>query len=319
MATGNGTPEAANGSGTVADAYTGNWVDRYAPAPLRPYFRLSRLDRPIGTWLLLLPCWWGLLLGMGFDGRASWHDLWIAVGCAIGGTLMRGAGCTWNDITDRHIDGSVARTRSRPIPSGAVSVPQALAWLVVQALIAFFILITFDTAAIILGIVALAPVAIYPFAKRFHSMPQAHLGLAFAWGIPMAWAAATGSVHWPLAAPLMAATVVWAIAYDSFYALVDVEDDEKIGVRSSARLFGRRATDWIAVFQALTLLLMVWVGQIAGLGRYYMAALIAAGALSLWQQWLARTQGRDGCFRAFLNNHPLGFLILAGLVLDLSA
>ena len=146
------TPEA---EGQVSDAVRGNWVDHYAPAWTRPYLRLSRADRPIGTWLLLLPCWWGLLLAMVSDGQASWFDLWIFLGCGIGAFLMRGAGCTWNDITDRKIDGSVARTRSRPIPSGAVSVPQALAWLVVQALIAFFILITFDTAAIILGIVAL--------------------------------------------------------------------------------------------------------------------------------------------------------------------
>ena len=205
------------------------------------------------------------------------------------------------------------------LAAGRVSERQALVLFAALILLAGVLVLPLGWAVMQWAIPAVLLAASYPFAKRFHSMPQAHLGLAFAWGIPMAWTAATGSVHWPLATPLMAATVVWAIAYDSFYALVDIEDDEKIGVRSSARLFGARALGWIALFQGLTLALLLWVGQIAGLGRYYMAALIAAGALSLWQQWLARTQGRDGCFRAFLNNHPLGFLILAGLVLDLSA
>ncbi len=158
------TPEA---DGQVSDAVRGNWVDHYAPAWTQPYLRLSRADRPIGTWLLLLPCWWGLLLSMVHDGRASLFDLWIFAGCGIGAFLMRGAGCTWNDITDRKIDGSVARTASRPIPSGQVSTKQALAWAVIQSLVSFGILVTFPPMAIALGVLSLAPVAIYPFAKRF--------------------------------------------------------------------------------------------------------------------------------------------------------
>nr|MDJ0860458.1 UbiA family prenyltransferase [Dinoroseobacter sp.] len=158
-------------TGTVADAVKGNWVDTIAPAWSRPYLRLSRADRPIGTWLLLLPCWWGALLaaasGTGFDLQT----IWIMVGCAIGAFLMRGAGCTWNDITDREFDGQVARTASRPIPSGQVSVRGAVIWMCAQALIAFGILLTFNTAAIALGILSLLPVAVYPFAKRFTWWP----------------------------------------------------------------------------------------------------------------------------------------------------
>lgn len=175
-------PDGPQADGAVIDAVKGNWVDRLAPPATRPYLRLSRADRPIGTWLLLLPCWWGLLLAMLHDGRASWHDLWIFAGCGIGALLMRGAGCTWNDITDRDIDGAVWRTASRPIPSGQVTVKQALAWLVAQSLIAFCILITFNWAAIGLGVLALLPVCIYPFAKRFTWWPQVFLGLAFNWG-----------------------------------------------------------------------------------------------------------------------------------------
>ncbi|EAQ13446.1 4-hydroxybenzoate polyprenyltransferase [Maritimibacter alkaliphilus HTCC2654] len=314
MATGNGTPEAANGSGTVADAYTGNWVDRYAPAPLRPYFRLSRLDRPIGTWLLLLPCWWGLLLGMGFDGRASWHDLWIAVGCAIGATLMRGAGCTWNDITDRHIDGSVARTRSRPIPWGAVSVPQALAWLVVQALIAFFILITFDTAAIILGIVALAPVAIYPFAKRFTWWPQIFLGIAFNWGALLAFAAHTGTLAWPAVA-LYLAGMAWTLFYDTIYAHQDKEDDALIGVKSTARLFGDNTPRWLLAFLVGCVALMTLAIITAYLpGQSPLALVVALAApwamgwhLS-WQMRKLEMDDPDTCLMLFRSNRNAGLI-----------
>ena len=192
-------PEADSGAvaGTVADAPRGNWVDRFAPAGTRPYLRLSRADRPIGTWLLLLPCWWGLALGILQTGRHVWFDLWIVVGCAIGAVLMRGAGCTWNDISDRKIDAQVARTRSRPIPSGQVSVRAAVVWMVAQALLALLILLTFNLPAIVLGIVALVPVAIYPFAKRFTWWPQVFLGLAFNWGALLAYTAHTGALGWP--------------------------------------------------------------------------------------------------------------------------
>lgn len=183
------TPE-----GQVSDAVKGNWVDRLAPARTRPYLRLSRADRPIGTWLLLLPCWWSLMLAILYDGQPVLGDAWIAIGCGLGAWLMRGAGCTWNDITDRKIDGAVERTRSRPIPSGQVTTKQAVGWMVLQALVAFGILLTFPPMAIVLGILSLAPVAIYPFAKRFTWWPQIFLGLAFNWGALLAWTAHTGSL-----------------------------------------------------------------------------------------------------------------------------
>ena len=183
--------------GKVADAVSGNWVDSLAPEASRPFLRLSRADRPIGTWLLLLPCWWGLTLAMLSDGNSSWHDLWIFIGCGCGAWLMRGAGCTWNDITDRNIDAAVARTRSRPLPSGQVTVRAALIWMALQTAIAFAILLTFNQAAIGLGVLALLPAAIYPFAKRFTWWPQVFLGLAFNWGALLAWTAHSGSLAIP--------------------------------------------------------------------------------------------------------------------------
>ena len=241
--------------GQVADAVKDNWVDRFAPRATRPFLRLARADRPIGTWLLLLPCWWGLALAILSTGRASLADLWIAAGCSAGAWLMRGAGCTWNDITDRHIDASVARTRSRPLPSGQVTVKAALIWLVVQCLVAFAILLSFNTAAIILGIAALLPVAIYPFAKRFTWWPQVFLGLAFNWGALLAWTAHTGSLGWP-AVLLYVGGIFWTLFYDTIYAHQDTEDDALIGVKSTARLFGDNSPKWLRAFLVLTVVII---------------------------------------------------------------
>ncbi len=273
------SPEPAE-DGTVADAYARNWVDRFAPAATRPYLRLSRADRPIGTWLLLLPCWWGLSLGMLYDGKASWHDLWIYVGCAIGAFLMRGAGCTWNDITDRDFDAQVARTRSRPIPSGQVSVRGAAIWMVLQALIAFAILLTFNAAAIRLGVLALLPVAVYPFAKRFTWWPQVFLGLAFNWGALLAWTAHTGRLDTP-AVVLYLAGIAWTLFYDTIYAHQDTEDDALIGVKSTARLFGENSGRWLRRF------LMATVG-LMGIAVVYAAlphASVLAMAVALAGPW----------------------------------
>jgi 4-hydroxybenzoate polyprenyltransferase len=245
-----GTPD-----GQVADAVSGNWVDRIAPAWARPYLRLSRADRPIGTWLLLLPCWWGLALAAATTGNATRYDLWIAVGCAAGAFLMRGAGCTWNDITDRNYDAQVARTKSRPIPSGQVTVSQATMWLVIQALLALAILLTFNTAAIALGVVSLALVAVYPFAKRFTWWPQVFLGLAFNWGALLAWTAHTGKLQWP-AVVLYCAGIFWTLFYDTIYAHQDKEDDALIGVKSTARLFASKTPVWLRRFLIATVSLM---------------------------------------------------------------
>lgn len=239
----------------VADAPNDNWVDKYAPAFARPYLRLSRADRPIGTWLLLLPCWWGLALAILYDQSPRWGDLWIFIGCGFGAFLMRGAGCTWNDITDRDIDAQVARTRSRPIPSGQVSVLGAVAWMALQALLAALILFTFNLAAIGLGVLSLLLVAIYPFAKRFTWWPQVFLGLAFNWGAVLVWTAHTGSLNSP-AVLLYAAGIAWTLFYDTIYAHQDSEDDALIGVKSTARLFGDKTGQWLRRFLMATVGLM---------------------------------------------------------------
>jgi len=300
---------------SVADAVTGNWVDRIAPAATRPYLRLSRADRPIGTWLLLLPCWWGLLLAASMIGRFGWTEAWIGFGCAIGAFLMRGAGCTWNDITDRHIDGRVERTRSRPIPSGQVSVKQALAWLVVQALVAFAILLTFHPVAIWLGIGSLGLVAIYPFAKRFTWWPQVFLGLAFNWGALLAFAAVTGDVQLP-AILLYLSGIAWTLFYDTVYAHQDIEDDVLIGVKSTARLFGDDTHTWLRRFLVANVTLMALAIIAALVGRANVLAVVVAlgapwamGWHMVWQ--LSRLDIRDTgvCLRLFRSNRDAGLLV----------
>ena len=299
----------------VADAVRGNWVDHYAPEGTRPYLRLSRADRPIGTWLLLLPCWWGLLLAMLYDGRASWQDLWIFAGCAIGAFLMRGAGCTWNDIADRHIDGSVARTASRPIPSGRVSVRGALVWLAAQALVSFAILLTFNTAAIALGILALVPVAIYPFAKRFTWWPQVFLGLAFNWGALLAWTAHTGRLEAP-AVFLYLAGIAWTLFYDTIYAHQDAEDDALIGVKSTARLFGDQSPVWLRRFLVAAVLLMGVAVILAGLNADPIARLLmlvgpwALGFHLFWQLGRFKAGDNDRLLMLFRSNRDAGLLPL---------
>ncbi|WP_439156092.1 4-hydroxybenzoate octaprenyltransferase [Yoonia sp.] len=302
-------------TGTVADAVKGNWVDRLAPGFSRPYLRLSRADRPIGTWLLYLPCLWGLSLALLATDSVGLFDLWIVVACGIGAFLMRGAGCTWNDITDRNFDGAVARTRSRPIPSGQVTVRGAAIWMVAQALVSFGILLTFPGAAIILGIIALAPVAIYPFAKRFTWWPQVFLGLAFNWGALLAWAAHTGSIG-PAPVVLYLAGIGWTLFYDTIYAHQDTEDDALIGVKSTARLFGEASPQWLTGFMYATTALMVIAVLAAtrAVGADILPSLIALGgalAMLLHMRWqLARFDADDmgGLLRLFRSNRDAGLL-----------
>jgi len=310
------------GEGRVADAYTGNWVDRRAPRALRPYLRLSRADRPIGTWLLLLPCWWAVLAAANGIGWQA-HHAWIIVGCGIGAVLMRGAGCTWNDLTDRDFDGAVERTRSRPLPAGQVTPKQAFWWAVGQSLVAFLILITFHPLAIALGVASLGLVAIYPFAKRFTWWPQVFLGLAFNWGALLAWAAATGSLSW---APviLYLAGIAWTLFYDTIYAHQDKEDDALIGVKSTARLFGENTVTWLRGFMVATVLLMT-VAFILALGPAgnplaLAVALIGAGAMGWHMAWqLAQLDIDDGttCLRLFRSNRDAGLIPVAALGLAL--
>src|ERR1700736_1635979 len=237
----------------VADA-TGNWVDTRAPLWLRPYLRLSRLDRPIGSWLLLLPCWWSAALAAGHAGAAG-PDPWHLLLFAIGTLLMRGAGCTWNDLVDRDLDGLVERTRSRPIPSGDVSVKAARGFLVLQALIGLAVLVQFNAFTVALGIASLAIVAIYPLLKRVTYWPQIGLGLAFSWGALMGWAAVFGRLDGP-ALLLYAGSIAWVIGYDTIYAHQDREDDALIGIKSTALLFGPRTKRALICFYAAAVLLI---------------------------------------------------------------
>ncbi|MBW6417864.1 4-hydroxybenzoate octaprenyltransferase [Celeribacter sp. PS-C1] len=304
------TPEM---NGQVADAVKGNWVDRIAPPATRPYLRLSRADRPVGTWLLLIPCWWGALLASAQVGTLSLRTVWIIVGCALGAWLMRGAGCTWNDITDRDFDDKVERTKSRPIPSGQVTVKQAATWMIAQSLIAFVILLTFGKLAIMLGIASLLPVAIYPFAKRFTWWPQVFLGIAFNWGALLAYAAVAGEIT---TAPvfLYLAGIAWTIFYDTIYAHQDKEDDALIGVKSTARRFGEETPRWLKRFLVITVVLMA-AGIIEALADRSVLALVVAlgapwamGLHMTWQMARLDTEDPDRCLYLFRANRDTGLL-----------
>ena len=312
--------------GRVSDAVSGNWVDHLAPEWSRPYLRLSRADRPIGTWLLLLPCFWGVGLAVAADPAGpGLRDLWIVAGSALGAFLMRGAGCTWNDITDRDFDAAVARTRSRPIPSGQVSVRQAALWMAAQVALAALILFTFNAAAIGLGIASLGLVAIYPFAKRFTWWPQVFLGLAFNWGALLAWTAHTGALALP-AFLLYAAGIAWTLFYDTIYAHQDKEDDALIGVKSTARLFGERTRPWLRLFLVLAVLLMALavilalVPAGASLPRLIvaLAGVWAFGWHLAWQLSRLDTEDPANCLHLFRANRDAGLLpalfLAAGLL-----
>lgn len=298
----------------VADAASGNWVDRFVPESFRPYARLARLDRPIGWWLLLIPCWWGQALAELGQVQGT-PNLWYALLFLIGAIVMRGAGCTLNDIADRDFDAKVARTRSRPIPSGQVSVKAAFAFLVLQSLIGFLILLQFNGFTIALGIASLLLVAIYPFMKRFTYWPQFFLGLAFNWGCLVGWAAITGGLS---LAPLLlyAGGIAWTLAYDTIYAHQDIEDDALIGVKSTALKFGASSPYWIGGFFIAALVLIdlaVWQAH-GGLISHIGVA--GAAAHGLWQMRRLDINNPQRCRALFLSNKYFGLLILAGFVID---
>jgi 4-hydroxybenzoate polyprenyltransferase len=297
----------------VADA-TGNWVDTLAPSWSRPYLRLARLDRPIGSWLLLLPCWWSAALAAGLTHNLSRLSLVLAL-FFLGAFAMRGAGCTWNDITDRDLDAKVERTKSRPIPAGQVSVPQALAFLVAQALIGLAVLLQFNRFAVATGIASLAIVAIYPFMKRITWWPQVVLGLAFSWGALMGFAVILGRID-ATALFLYAGSIAWVIGYDTIYAHQDAEDDALIGVRSTARLFGAHTKPALVVFYALAVVLIGAAIYLAGAGFAAGIGLAVFAAHLGWQ--IARLKIGDPalCLRIFKSNRDAGLLLFAGLLAD---
>ena len=300
-------------SGSVADAVKGNWVDRYAPDSAKPYLRMSRLDRPIGYQLLFWPCAYALGLVSVATGTA--FNWWHLVLFFIGSIAMRGAGCTFNDIVDRDIDDKVARTRSRPIPSGQVSVAQAAAWLVAQALVGLAVLVQFNLFAIAVGVASLVLVAIYPFMKRVTYWPQLFLGLAFSWGALMGWATETGTLAWP-AVVLYLGCIAWTIGYDTIYALQDVEDDVLIGVKSTARLAGEKVRPFVALFYAVAAVLWAVAALMAGAGWVFFGAFVVTLVLLGWQvATIERTNGARSLM-LFKSNHWLGVALTAAFVLE---
>ncbi|WP_024514126.1 4-hydroxybenzoate octaprenyltransferase [Bradyrhizobium sp. Tv2a-2] len=297
----------------VADA-TGNWVDTHAPLWLRPYLRLSRLDRPIGSWLLLLPCWWSAALAAGVARDLSQLPLMIPL-FLLGAFAMRGAGCTWNDITDRDLDAKVERTRSRPIPAGQVSVKRALVFLLLQVLVGLAVLLQFNRFAVLTGIASLLVVAIYPFMKRITYWPQVVLGLAFSWGALMGFAEVLQRID-ATALLLYAGSISWVIGYDTIYAHQDAEDDALIGVKSTARLFGARTHQALVIFYGLAVVLIA-AALLRG-GVHWPAWLgLAAFAMHLaWQINRLRISDPVLCLRLFKSNRDAGLLLFAGLLVD---
>jgi 4-hydroxybenzoate polyprenyltransferase len=280
------------------------------PERLRNYYHLTRLHRPIGIFLLMWPALWALWLAG--EGGPPWSVVLVFV---LGVVLMRSAGCAINDFADRDFDGHVARTNQRPLATGVVSPPEAVGVFVVLCLVAFALVLQLNWQTVALSTVAVCLTLVYPFMKRFTHVPQLFLGAAFGWAIPMAYTAVTGSIPGQ-AWILFVATLIWALVYDTQYAMVDREDDRKIGIKSTAILFG----DWdrvaVGLLQALMLGLLVWIGWQAGRGGWYFGGLAVAAGLFLYQQWLMRDRKPAPCFEAFLNNNYFGMAVFLGLVLD---
>jgi 4-hydroxybenzoate polyprenyltransferase len=297
-------------AGRVADA-TGNWVDGLAPAFTRPYLRLARFDRPIGTWLLLIPCWWSVgLAGMRLGHMPS---VWHIVLFFIGSFAMRGAGCTWNDLVDRDLDTKVERTRSRPIPSKQVTVAQATVFMLAQALVGLVVLLQFNRFTILTGLASLLVVAIYPFLKRFTYWPQIGLGLAFSWGALMGWPAEFAGLDWP-AFVLYAGSISWVIGYDTIYAHQDRDDDALIGIKSTALLFRERTAPMLAAFYAGAVVLIGAAGLMAG-GRFiFLIGLIAFAAHLAWQVMRLDINDSANCLKVFRSNRDAGFILFAAML-----
>ena len=323
-------------SAPLPDAPT-NWVDRHAPEGLKPWLKLGRFDRPIGIWLLLLPGWQGIALALAqYRSTPDLYDAWLFLGFAIGACLMRAAGCAFNDIVDRDIDAKVARTAMRPIPSGRISVKQALAFVIGCSLISLLILLTLNLTAVLLGVASLALVAAYPFMKRITWWPQAWLGLTFNWGALMGFASAHVLIAaWPIplsatvggvdvhplallmvpALLLYLALVFWTLGYDTIYALQDIEDDAMVGVKSSARRLGANVQVGVGVFYALTVALTVAAGVSAGLGPLFYVALLPFAAPLFRQARDVRADEPALALRLFRSNRDAGFILLSAIIL----
>jgi 4-hydroxybenzoate polyprenyltransferase len=303
----------SDASARVADS-TGNWVDTLAPQWARPYLRLSRYDRPIGSWLLLMPCWWSAALAAGMAHDISHLPLTILL-FFIGAFVMRGAGCAWNDITDRDLDAKVERTRSRPLPAGHMTVKQALAFLVAQALVGLIVLLQFNRFAVATGVASLVTVAIYPFMKRVTWWPQVFLGLAFSWGALMGFAVTFARLDLT-ALVLYAGSICWVIGYDTIYAHQDAEDDALIGVKSTARLFGAHTHQALIMFYGLAVMLIGVAFASADVRWPAWLGLAAFAAHLAWQIARLRIDDPALCLRLFKSNRDAGLVLFAGLLAD---
>ncbi|MBI1365811.1 MAG: 4-hydroxybenzoate octaprenyltransferase [Alphaproteobacteria bacterium] len=307
--------ELSQAAASPADADARNWVDRFAPGPAKPYLRLMRADRPIGTWLLLIPCWQGIALAAA-GGAPDWPQLlWFAALFAVGATVMRGAGCAYNDIVDKDFDAKVARTALRPIPSGQISLRAAWGFLAALCLVGLAVLLQFNPSAIYLGIGSLALVAAYPFMKRVTWWPQAWLGLTFNWGALLGFATVAGAVRAPAFA-LYAAGIAWTLGYDTIYAHQDKEDDALIGVKSSARALGRATKPALALFYSLVIAFFALAGALSHFGALYYAALLPAAAHFAWQIVRLDIDNPALCLAVFKSNRTAGLLLLAPLLLE---
>jgi len=293
----------------MSDIRAGDWTDRHAPAALRPYIRLARLDRPIGTWLLLFPGWWSVAMAAG--GR--WPDWRLLTLFGIGAIAMRGAGCTLNDLLDRNLDAQVARTRTRPLPSGAVSPMQAFVFMAMQLVVGAVILLSFNRYAIVVGLAVLALIATYPLMKRVTYWPQFFLGLNFNWGALLGWAAVRGDLSLP---PILLyfGGIAWTLGYDTIYAHQDKEDDARIGIKSSALALGGRTRPFLFAFYGGAAALWLASGIAAGLTWPYYAGLALAAAQMAWQAARVATDDPDDCLAKFRSNRWVGWLLLIGII-----
>ena len=303
----------------LIDAQSNNWVDLYIPRRLRPYFKLSRLDRPIGSWLLIIPCWWGVFLSTNVDPMLlTVNSLYILIACFIGGLLMRGAGCTWNDITDAKLDAKVLRTMNRPIPAGHVSKYHAFLWLVIQCSLALGILMTFNRLAIILGFLSLITVVIYPFTKRFTYWPQFFLGISFNWGILLAYAANSGKLDF-FCIGLYFSAIAWTIFYDTIYSFQDIEYDKKVGIKSTGILFEEKPKQYLSIFIAIIIMVAGSVFYFLSNGDFVQIYILISGifffSLHLtFQLSKLDTRNPKECLDTFKSNRTAG-LILTGFMI----
>ena len=297
---------------TPGDAPAGNLVDRFAPAAIAPYLRLARADRPIGFFLLALPCFWSVALA-GRSLGEPYPDLWLLFLFVIGAVVMRAAGCTYNDLIDRDIDAQVARTRSRPLPSGQVTPGAATIFMLALCLAGLIVLLSFNSTTIWLGFAVIPIVALYPFVKRFSHWPQAVLGFAFNWGALLGWTAVLGRLDWP-AVVLYAGAVLWTVGYDTIYAHQDKADDALVGIRSSARRLGDATVPWLWAFYAITLALLALAAALNGAGLLFYPALALAALHFAWQIRTLDIDDPASCLRRFRSNRELGLLVFVAIL-----